>query len=211
MNTTVNNNNIESKKATRKAASKNTAELEALRKMATAMIGKTFQWANGKQYRIESFEKVTKNKVTFWLSEPPRHHDIYTMDFSRTMLEHLQATGEHRTDYGTTIREVSEAEKPLAYIMYCRGMALDIFKDWGKAVADLSRHVYGTLQDCYGGKVSKESESRYQVYFKEGDKWEVCEVLPIDLNRPKDREAYKAQRERLGLPELPAITEYKTA
>ena len=194
--------NIETKKATRRAASKNTAEVDALRKLATAMIGTTLQWPNGTQYRLASFEKVTKNKVTFWLSEPPCHHGVSVMDISRTMLEHLQATGEHRTDCGTTVTVNREAEKPLAYIAYCRGVAQDIFTDWGKAVADLSRHVYNTLRDCCGGEVSKESESRYQVYFKEADEWEVCEVSPIDLNRPQDREAYKAQCERLGLPAL---------
>jgi hypothetical protein len=192
----------ETKNATRRAASKNTAEVDALRKLATAMIGTTLQWPNGTQYRLASFEKVTKNKVTFWLSEPPCHHGVSVMDISRTMLEHLQATGEHRTDCGTTVTVNREAEKPLAYIAYCRGVAQDIFTDWGEAVADLSRHVYNTLRDCCGGEVSKESESRYQVYFKEADEWEVCEVSPIDLNRPQDREAYEAQRERLGLPAL---------
>lgn len=203
MKTLANNNsNNESVNATRRAASKNNADVDALRKLATEMIGTTLQWPNGQQYRLASFEKVTKNKVTFWLSEPPCHHGVSVMDISRTMLEHLQATGEHRTDCGTTVTVNREEEKPLAYIAYCRGIAQDIFTDWGKAVADLSRHVYNTLQDCCGGKVSKESESRYQVYFKKGNEWEVCEVVPVDLNRPQDREAYKAQHERLGLPTL---------
>lgn len=201
------NNNIESVNATRRAASKNNVDVDALRKLATEMIGTTLQWPNGQQYRLASFEKVTKNKVTFWLSEPPCHHGVSVMDISRTMLEHLQATGEHRTDCGTTVTVNREEEKPLAYIAYCRGIAQDIFTDWGKAVADLSRHVYNTLQDCCGGKVSKESESRYQVYFKKSDEWEVCEVVPVDLNRPQDREAYKAQHERLGLPALETLSE----
>ena len=197
---------IENKNATRKTSCINKAEVDALRKLATTMIGTTLAWPSGQQYRLASFEKVTKNKVTFWMSEPPRHHGVSVMDISRIMLEHLKTTGEYLTDNGTTVRAVSDAEKPLAYIMYSRDVAQDIFKDWGEAVADLHRHVYDTLQNCCGGKVSKESESRYQVYFKEHDKWEICEVEPIDLNNPQDRKAYKAQYSSLGLPALENFT-----
>jgi hypothetical protein len=40
------------------------------------------------------------------------------------------------------------------------------------------------------------------VYYKDTDEWDVAEVVPFDPRKESHREAYEAQRERLGLPAL---------
>lgn len=171
------------------------------------LMGATLVWPSASnlqgEYLLESYTRATKGKAEVWLHDKASGH-IITMDLSRRTLGDLQQTGEHRTDAGTTIRIKQDAGRPL-WISVNNGVAGDIFKEWGEAVSDLQRHVYNTLQGCCGCEIHRESATRYQAYFEDDDKWEVSEVVPFDPTNSDHREAYEAQRDRLGLPELPAI------
>ena len=171
------------------------------------LMGATLVWLGASnlqsEYLLESYTRASKDKVEVWLHDKVSGH-IITMDLSRRTLGDLQQTGEHYTDSGTTIRIKQDAEHPL-WIIVDNGVAGDIFKNWGMAVSDLQRHVYNTLQDCCGCEIHRESATRYQAYFEDGDKWEVCEVVPFDPTNPNHREPYEAQRDRLGLPELQKV------
>ena len=170
------------------------------------LMGATLTWQGASnlqsEYLLESYTRACKGKVEVWLHDKASGH-IITMDLSRRTLCDLQQTGEHRTDAGTTIRIKQDAERPL-WITIDNGVAGDIFKDWGMAVSNLQRHVYKTLQDSCGCKINRESATRYQAYFEDEDEWEVSEVIPFDPSKQSHREAYEAQRDRLGLPELSA-------
>lgn len=168
------------------------------------LMGATLTWQGASnlpgEYLLESYTKAYKGKIEVWLHDKASGH-IITMDMSRKTLGDLQATGEHRTECGTCIRVKRDAERPL-WITIDNGVASDIFKEWEVAVRDLQRHVYNTLQDCCGGDVHRESATRYQVYFKDSKEWELSEVIPFDPTKTSHREAYEAQRDRLGLPAL---------
>lgn len=170
------------------------------------LMGATLTWHGASnlqgEYLLESWTKAYKGKIEVWLRDKANGY-IITMDLSRCILSDLQQRGEHRFDYGPTIRIKQDAERPL-WISVDNGIAGDIFKDWEVAVRNLQRHVYNTLQGCCGCEIHRESATRYQAYFEDDDKWEVSEVVPFDPTKPDHREAYEAQRDRLGLPELSA-------
>ena len=170
------------------------------------LMGATLTWHGASnlqsEYMLVSWTKVYKGKIEVWLRDKANGF-IITMDLSRCTLSDLQQRGEHRYEYGSTIRVRQDAERPL-WITIDNGVAGDIFKDWGMAVSNLQRHVYKTLQDSCGCKINRESATRYQAYFEDEDEWEVSEVIPFDPSKQSHREAYEAQRDRLGLPELSA-------
>lgn len=168
------------------------------------LMGATLTWHGSSnlqsEYMLVSWTKAYKGKIEVWLRDKANGF-IITMDLSRCTLSDLQQRGEHRYEYGSTIRVKRDAE-PVLWITIDNGVAGDIFKDWGMAVSNLQRHVYNTLQDCCGGEIHRESATRYQAYFEDEDEWEVSEVIPFDPSKQSHREAYEAQRDRLGLPEL---------
>ena len=170
------------------------------------LMGATLTWHGASnlqsEYMLVSWTKAYKGKIEVWLRDKANGF-IITMDLSRCTLSDLQQRGEHRYEYGSTIRVKRDAE-PVLWITIDNGVAGDIFKDWGMAVSNLQRHVYKTLQDSCGCKINRESATRYQAYFEDEDEWEVSEVIPFDPSKQSHREAYEAQRDRLGLPELSA-------
>lgn len=168
------------------------------------IMGTTLTWTGANnltgEYLLESYTRASRGRVDALLHDKASGH-IIAMTLTLRTLNDLLTKGERRMDTGTTIRMKQDAERPL-WINLSNGVAGDIFKDWSEAVSDLQRHVYNTLQDCCGGEVHPESATRYQVYYKDTDEWDVAEVVPIDPRKESHREAYEAQRERLGLPAL---------
>ncbi len=168
------------------------------------IMGATLTWTGANnltgEYLLESYTRASRGRVDALLHDKASGH-IIAMILTLRTLNDLLTKGERRMDTGTTIRMKQDAERPL-WINLSNGVAGDIFKDWGEAVSDLQRHVYNTLQDCCGGEVHPESATRYQVYYKDTDEWDVAEVVPFDPQKESHREAYEAQRERLGLPAL---------
>lgn len=100
-----------------------------------------------------------------------------------------------------------ESKSQSVYVTVANGIVQDVFTDKEKAIKDMRRHVYNTLVDCCGGKVESDDETCCVVSCQGKERNDVCMVVPFDPNNREHRKAYNAQRDSMGLPELPAITE----
>lgn len=107
----------------------------------------------------------------------------------------------------TTANNNIESKNRSVYVTVSNGIVQDVFPDRDTAIKDMRRHVYNTLVGCCGGKVEGGGETCCVVSYQGKERNDICMVVPLDPNKPDHREAYNAQRDRLGLPELPAITE----
>ena len=100
-----------------------------------------------------------------------------------------------------------ESKNQSVYVTVANGIVQDVFTDKEKAIKDMRRHVYNTLVGCCGGKVESDDETCCVVSYQDKGRNDVCMVVPFDPNNREHRKAYNAQRDSMGLPELPAITE----